>query len=39
MSDPPVTDPGPFARFQATLDRLGERLDAVDRMEQWLTEV
>ena len=39
MSDPPATDTDPFAGFQATLDRIGERLDAVDRMEQRLTEV
>ena len=39
MSDPPVTDTDPFAGFQATLDRIREQLDAVDRMEQWLTKV
>ena len=41
MSDPPATDTDLFAGFQATLDRttVGKRLDAVDRMEQRLTEV
>ena len=39
MSDPPATDTDPFAGFQATLDRIGKRLDAVDRMEQRLTEI
>ena len=39
MSDPPATDTDPFTGFQATLDHLGERLDVVDQMKQWLTEV
>ena len=39
MSDPSATDPDPFAGFQATLDHIGEGLDAVDRIEQRLTEV
>ena len=39
MSDPPATDPDPFVGSQATLNRIGESLDAVDRKEQRLTEV
>ena len=39
MSDSSATDTDPFVGFQASLDRIGIRLDAVDRMEKRLTEV
>ena len=39
MTDPSATDTDLFAGFQATLDRIGKRLDAMDRMEKRLTEV
>ena len=39
MSDSSATDKDPFVGFQASFDRIGKRLDAVDRMEKRLTEV
>ena len=39
MSDPSATDTDPFVGFQASLDHIGKRLKAVDRMEKQLTEV
>ena len=39
MSDSSATDTDLFVGFQASLDRIGKRLDAVDRMEKRLTEV
>ena len=39
MSDPSATDTDLSVGSQATLDRIGKQLDAVDQMEKRLTEV
>ena len=39
MSHPSAIDTDLFTGFKVSLDHIGKRLDAVDRVEKWLTEV